>query len=130
MNKDFPNCSKSKISICWPTFEVKSSSTFLTTYDFCNPGELYISWYRAIVSLLNSFFTILLCSISFLIISIATEGETFPQVKKSKLIIPFSGKVWKLMWLSASKATRVNPWGLNLYFDISKTVTFAFLAIL
>ena len=46
-----------------------------------------------LVSLLNSFFTILLCLNSFLIISIAIDGLIFPQVKKSKLIIPFSGKV-------------------------------------
>ena len=46
-----------------------------------------------LVSLLNSFFTILLCLNSFLTISIAIDGLIFPQVKKSKLIIPFSGKV-------------------------------------
>ena len=40
-----------------------------------------------------SFFTILLCLNSFLTISIATEGLIFPQVKKSKLMTPFSGKV-------------------------------------
>ena len=68
--------------------------------------------------------------VTILNISIATEGLIFPQVKKSKLIIPFSGKVWKLMWLSANKATKVKPCGSNLYFDISKTVTFASLAIL
>ena len=38
-------------------------------------------------------FTILLCLYSFFIISIATDGLTFPHVKKSKLIIPFSGNV-------------------------------------
>ena len=38
-------------------------------------------------------FTILLCLNSFLTISTATEGLIFPQVKKSKLIIPFSGNV-------------------------------------
>ena len=70
-----------------------------------------------------------MCSNSFLIISIATEGLTFPQVKKSKLIIPFSGKVWKLIWLSASNAIIVKPWGSNLYLDIFKIVTFAAFAI-
>ena len=82
-----------------------------------------MSWNRDLVSLLNSFLTILMCSNSFLIISIATEGLTFPQVKKSKLIIPFSGNVWKLIWLSASKAIIVNPWGSNLYLDILRMVT-------
>ena len=81
------------------------------------------------MSLLNSFLTILLCSNSFLIISIATDGLTLPQVKKSKLIIPFSGNVWKLMWLSANKARIVKPWGSNLYFEIFKIVTFAAFAI-
>ena len=37
--------------------------------------------------------TILLCSNSFLTILIATDGLILPQVKKSKLIIPFSGNV-------------------------------------
>ena len=60
----------------------------------------------------------------------ATEGEIFAHVKKSKLIIPFSGNVWKLMWLSARSATRVNPCGSNLYLDIYNTVTFAIFAIL
>ncbi len=73
---------------------------------------------------------ICLCSISSLITLRATDGETLPQVKKSKLIISFSGKVWKLMWLSASNATNVKPWGSNLYFEIFKTVTFANFAIL
>ena len=81
------------------------------------------------MSLLNSFLTILLCSNSFFIISIATEGVTFPQVKKSKLIIPFSGNVWKLMWLSANSARMVKPWGSNLYLDIFKIVTLAAFAI-
>jgi hypothetical protein len=40
INNDFPNCSNSKISMCCPTFDLKSSRTSLTTYDFCNPGEL------------------------------------------------------------------------------------------
>ena len=62
--------------------------------------------------------------------SIATDGLIFPQVKKSKLIIPFSGNVWKLMWLSANNARIVNPWGSNLYSDIFKIVTFAAFAIL
>ena len=44
--------------------------------------------------------------------------------------MPFSGNVWKLIWLSASKATRVKPCGSNLYFVISNTVTFAIFAIL
>ena len=65
-----------------------------------------------------------------MIISRATIGFIFPHVKKSKLIIPFSGKVWKLIWLSAKSATKVKPWGSNLYLDISKTVTLAFFAIL
>ena len=55
----------------------------------------------------------------------ATDGFTFPHVKKSKLIIPFSGNVWKLIWLSANKAKIVNPCGSNLYFEIFKSVTFA-----
>ena len=70
-----------------------------------------------------------MCSNSFFIISIATEGFTFPHVKKSKLIIPFSGNVWKLMWLSANKARIVKPWGSNLYLDILRIVTFAAFAI-
>ena len=74
--------------------------------------------------------TILLYSKFFLIISIATEGFTLPHVKKSKLIIPFSGKVWKLIWLSANNAKIVNPCGSNLYFEIFKIVTSAALAIL
>ena len=82
------------------------------------------------MSLLNSFFTILLCLNSDLIISIATAGLILPQVKKSKLIIPFSGKVWKLIWLSANKAKIVKPWGSNLYLEIFKIVTSAALAIL
>ena len=40
INNDFPNSSNSKISICCPTFDLKSSRTSFTTYDFCNPGEL------------------------------------------------------------------------------------------
>ena len=40
INKDLPNCSNSKISMCWPTLDLKSSKTSFTTYDFCNPGEL------------------------------------------------------------------------------------------
>ena len=60
----------------------------------------------------------------------ATDGEISAQVKKSKLMIPFSGNVWKLIWLSANRATKVKPWGSNLYFEISKTVTFANFAIL
>ena len=129
INNDLPNCSNSKISICWPTFDLKSSSTSLTTYDFCKPGELYMSWYKDLVSLLNSFLTILLCLNSFLIISIATDGLTFPHVKKSKLIIPFSGNVWKLIWLSANKAKIVNPCGSNLYFEMFRIVTSAAFAI-
>jgi hypothetical protein len=31
INNDFPNCSNSKISMCWPTFDLKSSRTSLTT---------------------------------------------------------------------------------------------------
>ena len=81
------------------------------------------------MSLLNSFLTILLCLNSFLTISIAIDGLIFPHVKKSKLIIPFSGKVWKLIWLSASKAKIVKPWGSNLYFEIFKIVTSAAWAI-
>ena len=73
--------------------------------------------------------TILLCLNSFLTISIATDGLIFPQVKKSKLIIPFSGNVWKLIWLSANNARIVKPCGSNLYFDIFKIVTLATLAI-
>ena len=64
-----------------------------------------------------------------MIISIAIDGFTFPHVKKSKLIIPFSGNVWKLMWLSANKASMVKPWGSNLYFEIFKIVTFAAFAM-
>ena len=82
-----------------------------------------MSWYKDLVSLLNSFFTILLCLNSFLTISIATDGLTFPHVKKSKLIIPFSGKVWKLIWLSANSASIVKPCGSNLYFEIFKILT-------
>ena len=41
----------------------------------------------------KSFVTILLCLNSFLTISSAIEGLTLPHVKKSKLIIPFSGNV-------------------------------------
>ena len=70
-----------------------------------------------------------MCLNSFLIISIAIEGLTFPHVKKSKLIIPFSGKVWKLIWLSANKARIVKPWGSNVYLDIFNIVTFAASAI-
>ena len=40
INNDLPNCSNSKISMCWPTLEVKFSNTSLTMYDFLNPGEL------------------------------------------------------------------------------------------
>ena len=61
--------------------------------------------------------------------SIAIDGLILPQVKKSKLIIPFSGKVWKLIWLSASNAKIVKPWGSNLYLEIFKIVTFAAFAI-
>ena len=39
------------------------------------------------------FLTILLNLISLLITSKATSGDIFPHVKKSKLIIPCSGKV-------------------------------------
>ena len=81
------------------------------------------------VSLLNSFLIILVCSNSFLIISTATDGFIFPHVKKSKLIMPFSGKVWKLIWLSANKAKIVKPWGSNLYLEILSIVTFAALAM-
>ena len=73
--------------------------------------------------------TILLYLNSFLTISSAIEGLIFPQVKKSKLIIPFSGNVWKLMWLSANKASIVKPCGLNLYLEISRIVTSAAFAI-
>ena len=59
----------------------------------------------------------------------ATEGLIFPHVKKSKLIIPCSGNVWKLIWLSASRAKIVKPWGSNLYFEIFKIVTLAAFAI-
>ena len=81
------------------------------------------------MSLLNSFFTILLCLNSFFIISIAIDGLILPHVKKSKLIIPFSGNVWKLIWLSASSAKIVKPCGSNLYLDIFKIVTSAACAI-
>ena len=40
INKAFPNCSKSSISIYWPTLDLKFSKTLLTTYDFFKPGEL------------------------------------------------------------------------------------------
>ena len=66
--------------------------------------------------------TILLCLNSFLTISTATEGLIFPHVKKSKLIIPFSGNVWKLIWLSANNARIVkkefNRDTRSLYHDI------------
>ena len=88
-----------------------------------------MSWYKDFVSLLNSFLTILLCLNSFLIISKAIDGLTLPHVKKSKLIIPFSGKVWKLIWLSANKAKIVKPWGSNLYLEILSIVTLAALAM-
>ena len=49
------------------------------------------------INLLLSFFLLLintkLNKNAFFMISTATEGFIFPQVKKSKLIIPFSGKV-------------------------------------
>ena len=61
--------------------------------------------------------------------SIATDGLTLPQVKKSKLIIPFSGKVWKLIWLSASRANIVKPWGSNLCLEILSIVTLAAFAM-
>ena len=81
------------------------------------------------VSLLNSFLTTLSWSKLFLTMSIATEGLILPHVKKSKLIIPFSGNVWKLIWLSANSANIVNPWGSNLYLEILRIVTFATSAI-
>ena len=59
----------------------------------------------------------------------ATDGLILPHVKKSKLIIPFSGNVWKLIWLSANKAKIVKPCGSNLYFEILRIVTFAAFAI-
>jgi len=59
----------------------------------------------------------------------ATDGLILPQVKKSKLIIPFSGNVWKLIWLSANNAKIVKPCGSNLYFEIFKIVTSAAFAI-
>ena len=89
-----------------------------------------MSWYKDFVSLSKAFMTILLCLNSFFTISSAIEGLTFPHVKKSKLIIPFSGNVWKLMWLSANKASIVKPWGSNLYFEILRIVTSAAFAIL
>ena len=70
-----------------------------------------------------------MCLISFFKISNATVGLTFPHVKKSKLIIPFSGKVWKLIWLSANNAKIVKPWGSNLYLEILRIVTSAAFAI-
>ena len=78
----------------------------------------------------NAFVTTLLWSISFLKILRATLGFTFPQVKKSKLITPLSGKVWKLKWLSDNRATSVNPCGSNLWEATFKISTFAAFAIL
>ena len=88
-----------------------------------------MSWYKDLLSLLNSFLTIRLCLNSFFIIFKAIDGLTFPHVKKSKLIIPFSGNVWKLIWLSANSASIVKPCGSNLYLEISRTVTSAAFAI-
>ena len=68
-------------------------------------------------------------SISFLNIFKATFGWTLPQVKKSKLITPLSGKVWKLKWLSANKAKSVTTCGSNLWEETFQTTTLAAFAI-
>ena len=51
-----------------------------------------------------------------LIIGIAFAGSTWvPHVKMSIAAYPSSGHVWIEMWLSASTATPVAPWGENLW---------------